>query len=429
VQLSRLREHVQVKYNRDRRNFFWLLRAFGMLSGNRWISSSAALLSWCMLAVAAQAAETLPPGLVKEQPVSGRFVKTEQGYMVPYQQAIPGTDVTFEMQPIPGGKFLLGSPESQPGHKPDEAPQVEVAVEPFWMSTYEVTWNEYKQYMSMYVVFKKLVSAKLQLVTAENKPWVVTAPSSLYDPTFTFKLGDDPKQPAVTMSQFAAKQYTKWISGITGHYFRLPTEAEWEYACRAGSTAAYSFGDDVEQLRDYGWYFDNAGERMHQVGEKKANAWGLFDMHGNVGEWVIDEYTKDGHQRLAGKGTVSWRDAIAWPTKLYPRIVKGGGFEDDAVGCRVAARRKSDDDDWREEDPNFPQSPWWFTSQPALSVGFRPIRPLNVPPLAEQNKFWNADIEQLQGDVDQRIDQEGRGARAVANPKLMEAIKQLGESP
>ena len=389
------------------------------------------LLAIAMLSLAASvhSAEPLPPGLVKEQPASRRFVKTAQGFMVPYAQTIPGTTVTFEMQPIPGGKFLLGSPANEPGRAPTEGPQVEIEVEPFWMSTYEVTWSEYKQYMAMYQVFKKLAAAKLQPVTAANKGQIVTAPSSLYDPTFTFKLGDNPQQPAVTMSQFAAKQYTKWLSGISGVYFRLPTEAEWEYACRAGSSGAYSFSDNPSKLRDHGWFFDNAGERMHPVGQKQPNAWGLFDMHGNVGEWVIDEFTKDGHERLKDKGAIGWRDAIAWPKRLFPRVVKGGGFEDDAAGCRVAARRKSDDDDWRDEDPNFPQSPWWFTSQPALSVGFRPIRPLTVPPLAEQNKFWAADIEQLQGDVDQRIDQEGRGARALANPQLLDAIKKLNETP
>ena len=375
------------------------------------------------------AADALPPGLVKDQPASGRFVKTEKGFMVPYRQTIPGTDVSFEMQPIPGGKFLLGSPDNEKGRKADEGPQVEVQVEPFWMGTYEVTWAEYKQYMAMYVIFKKLTAAKLQPFAPESKHEIVTAPSSLYDPTFTFKLGDDPKQPAVTMSQFAAKQYTKWLSGITGQYFRLPTEAEWEYACRAGSTAAYSFGDDPKQLGEAGWFFDNSSERMHRVGEKKPNAWGLFDMHGNVGEWVIDDYTKEGFERLKGKANVTWRDAIAWPTKLFPRVVKGGGFEDDASGCRVAARRKSDDDDWREEDPNFPQSPWWFTSQPALSVGFRPIRPLAGADPMERVKFWDSDLEQLQADVDQRIDQEGRGARALANPQLLEAIKKLDEMP
>jgi sulfatase modifying factor 1 len=374
-----------------------------------------------------RAADETLPGLVKEQPTAGRFVKTEQGYMVPYVQTIPGTDVTFQMQPIPGGRLLLGSAESEAGHKSDEGPQIEIEIEPFWMSSYEVTWAEYKHYMSMYVLFKKVGAAKLQPITAQNKHEIVTAPSSLYDPTFTFKLGGEPKQPAVTMSQFAAKQYTKWLGGITGQFLRLPTEAEWEFACRAGSTGAYSFGSDAAQLGNYAWYFDNSSERMHPVGEKRPNDWGLFDMHGNVSEWVIDGYTANGHERLKGKGVVPWSSAIAWPEKLFPRIVKGGGFEDDAAGCRVAARRKSDDDEWREEDPNFPQSPWWFTSQPALSVGFRPIRPLKVPAPDERHKFWNADLEQLQADVDQRIDQEGRGARALANPQLLEAIKKLGE--
>ena len=424
--LARLRPTISADYNSG------ILRTDRMGRQGMPMMNVARIASLALLVLsplAATPADALPPGLVKDQPTSGRFVKTEQGFMVPYQQTIPGTDVTFQMQPIPGGKLLLGSPESEKGHKPDEAPQVEVEIEPFWMSTYEVTWQEYKQFMAMYVVFKKLGAAKLQPVTPTNKLEIVTAPSSLYDPTFTFKLGDNPKQPAVTMSQFAAKQYTKWISGITGQTFRLPTEAEWEYACRAGSTAAYSFGDDPKMLRDYGWFFDNASERMHLVGEKKPNAWGLFDMHGNVSEWVIDGYTNDGHERLKEKKLVAWREAIAWPKKLFPRVVKGGGFEDDAAGCRVAARRKSDDDNWREEDPNFPQSPWWFTSQPALSVGFRPIRPLAAPPVAERNKFWDADLEQLQADVDQRIDQEGRGARALANPQLLDAIKKLSEMP
>lgn len=372
---------------------------------------------------AALAAEV--PGLAPEQPASGRFVQTDRGYMVPYKTTIPGSEVTFEMQPIPGGTFKLGSPASEKGHKPEEQPQIEVRIEPFWMASREVTWAEYKLYMGMHDLFKKLSAAKLNPATAANKHLIVTAPSNLYDPTFTFKLGQEPNLPAVTMSQFAAKQYTKWLSGLTGQVFRLPTEAEWEFACRAGTTTAYSFGDDPAQLMDYGWFFENAGERMHLVGQKKPNPWGLFDMHGNVGEWVLDAYTPDGYVRLKDKGVVPWTEAIGWPKKLYPRVVRGGGFEDDAPGCRSAARRKSDDDDWREEDPNFPQSPWWFTSQPALSVGFRPIRPLVEPPLAERGKFWDADLEQLQADVDQRIDNEGRGARGVASPELPAAIKKL----
>jgi formylglycine-generating enzyme required for sulfatase activity len=376
-----------------------------------------------------QAADAPTPGLVPDQPASGRFVKTERGYMVPYKLTIPGTEATIEMQPVPGGTFKLGSSEAQAGRKPDEGPQVAVEIEPFWIAAYEITWDQYKPYMAMYDLFKKLKAANLLEINDTNKHLIVTAPSNLYDPTFTFKLGAQPKQPAVTMSQFAAKQYTKWLSGLVGHYYRLPSEAEWEYACRAGTTTAYSFGDDPSQLSDYGWFYDNGGETTHLVGQKKANPWSLFDMHGNVGEWVLDEYTKNGYETLAAKSAgkpLSWQEAIAWPKKLYPRVVRGGGWDDDAAGCRSAARRKSDDDGWREEDPNFPQSPWWFTSQPALSVGFRPIRPLNEPPsAAERNKYWDADIEQIQGDVDHRIDNEGRGARGISTPELPATIKKL----
>ncbi|MEX2175580.1 MAG: formylglycine-generating enzyme family protein [Pirellulaceae bacterium] len=364
------------------------------------------------------------PGLVSEQPATGRFVKTERGFMVPYTVTIPGTDATFEMQPIPGGKVKIGSPSSERGHKPEEAPQFEVEIEPFWMSTYEVTWDEYKQYMAMHDKFKRLLSAKMLPITQANKQDVVTAPSSLYDPTFTFKQGADPKQPAVTMSQFAAKQYTQWLSGVTGQFYRLPSEAEWEHAARAGTTTAYFFGDDPDQLGEYAWYYDNASETTHLVGQKKPSPWGLYDIHGNVGEWCLDQLTKAGYQRFGGK-TVGWQEAILWPTKLYPRVIRGGGWDEDADRLRSAARRGSDDDEWRIEDPNFPQSPWWFTSEPALSVGFRPIRPLHEPAKAERNKYWDANLAQLQSDVDQRIDQEGRGARGVATKELIEAIENL----
>ena len=117
--------------------------------------------------------------------------------------------------------------------------------------------------------------------------------------------------------------------------------------------------------------------------------------------------------------------AVAWPTRLYPRVIRGGGWDEDAGRLRSAARRKSDDDDWRGEDPNFPQSPWWFTSEPALSVGMRLVRPLHEPPAGERSKFWEADLPQIQADVDQRIESEGRGARGPVSPDLPAAIKRL----
>ena len=377
----------------------------------------------CSKVSTVSAAETL--GLVATQPASGRFVKTDRGYMVPYTAKIPGTNVEYEMQPIPGGKFLCGSPASEPKRGKDEGPQFEVEVAPFWIGAKEIRWAEYKQYMALHDIFKTFVSEKLRLITPENKHQVITAPSNLYDPSFTFSLGDEPQLPAVTMSQYAAKQYTKWMTGITGHFHRLPTEAEWEYACRAGTTTAYYFGDDPKLLKEYEWFFDNSNETTHDVGKKKPNPWGLYDMHGNVQEWVLDEYKPDTYAKFAGK-PVTAANAIVWPTKLFPRSVRGGCFDDPPELCRSARRRASNDDEWRAEDPNIPKSPWWFTNRLAIGVGMRIVRMLDEPPVADRKKFWDADLPQIVEHTELRIDQEGRGARGVADLDLPAAIKKLG---
>ena len=364
------------------------------------------------------------PGLVDSPPATGRSVKTARGYMVPYESNLPGTDVKFSMQPCPGGRLRLGSPAGETGRGDDEGPVVEIEIQPFWIATHEVTWAEYKQYMGLHDKFKKIQQAQLLPVNDARKPWIVTAPSKLYDTGFTFQLGEDPAQPAVTMSHFAARQYTKWLSGISGIEYRLPTEAEWEYACRAGSHTAYAFGDDAGPLGDYAWYFDNAKDTTHKVGLKKPNAWGLHDMHGNVGEWVLDEYSESAYAKL-GAGPVTSEAAVRWPTKLFPRVVRGGSWDDDANRCRSAARRQSHDDDWRGEDPNVPKSPWWFTSQPSLSVGFRIVRPLAPIPESWRTRVWDADLPSVREDADRRIDFDGRGARGVATPELVETLRTL----
>jgi formylglycine-generating enzyme required for sulfatase activity len=366
-------------------------------------------------------------GLVKEKPAEGFFVETDQGFMVSYEATIPGTEVTYKMTPIPGGTFKMGSPASEEGRGDDEGPQVEIVVEPCWIGVYEITWAEYKSYMAMCDVFTGFQTQRMRPVSDDNRVDAVTAPSNLYDPTFTFQSGSKPRQPALSMSQFAAKQYTKWLSLLTGRFYRLPTESEWEYACRAGTTTAYSFGDDASKLDDYAWHYDNADDKTHEVGLKKPNPWGLYDVHGNVGEWVLDAYSEDGYKRLEGKTTKA-ADAVNWPTKLYPRVVRGGTWDFDPEECRSAARLPSSDDEWRREDPNFPQSPWWFTSGDALGIGFRILRPLTPPAeRKDREKVWNADIEQVQLDADNRIDSEGRGSRGVVDGTLPAAIKELQE--
>jgi len=355
-------------------------------------------------------------GLSPTQPASGPFVKTDKGYMIPYKAKIPGSDVEYEMIPVPGGKFLLGSPASEADRKPSEGPQVEVTVEPFWIGKYEVTWAEYKFFMAMYNIIKGINANKQRLVTKDNEADAVTFPSQLYDPTFTFEKGDDAKLPAVSMSQFAAKQYTKWLSLMSGRVYRLPSEAEWEYACRAGTKTAFSFGDDPAKLGEYGWTKENSDENPHKVGLKKPNPWGLYDIHGNVAEWCLDQYAEDTYKKLAGK-PVKASEAIAWPTKLFPRIARGGSWDDDPDLARSAARIESNDKEWTDSDPNLPKSPWWLTDGMALSLGMRLVRPLDAPAKKDCLKFWDSDVPSIMEAANARMSQ-GRGAYGLVDEEL-----------
>jgi len=390
---------------------------------------------YCLLFVAMSGAIALPvaasettPGLVREKPEDGPAIATDQGYMVPYTETIPGTEVSFEMVPIPGGKFLMGSPPDEEHREEDEGPQVEIEVPPMWVGKHEVTWQEYKLFMDLCTVFEKLDDLDLRQVKEENELDAITAPSKLYDPSFTFSAGDGPTHPAVSMSQYAAKQYTKWLSLLVDRFYRLPTEAEWEYACRAGTTTVYHFGDDPEELEKYAWYYDNADWETQPVGGKLPNAWGLYDMHGNASEWVLDQYEADWYAQLhSADRPLTAAEALNWPEKLFPRVLRGGSWNVDPEQCRSASRRQSHDDDWRSYDPNVPQSPWWFASDESQDVGFRIVRPLVAPEREEREQFWEADVEVIRRTVERRIDHEGRGKRGLVDDKLPEAIRELAE--
>src|SRR5262249_26227630 len=156
--------------------------------------------------------------------------------------------VKFEMIPIPGGTYLMGSPANEPGRKDDEGPQHPVTIQPFWMGKCEVTWDEYDRYRkeeavdSPEVIEKKL-KANADALTGPTKP----------DADETSGHGRE-GNPVLCITHHAAMEYCRWLSAKTGKYYRLPTEAEWEWAARAGTTTAYSFGNDAEKLGDYAWY-------------------------------------------------------------------------------------------------------------------------------------------------------------------------------
>jgi formylglycine-generating enzyme required for sulfatase activity len=346
--------------------------------------------------------------------------------MVPYEETIPGTEVAFRMVPVPGGTVHVGSPEGEADRTSDEGPQFDAAIDPFWMGSCEVSWGEYKAYMSACDLFKALESANVRKVTPENEADAVTAPSNLYDPTTTFTNGEDPLLPAVTMTQFAARQYTKWLSGLTARFYRLPTEAEWEYACRAGTTTPWNTGADAATLEAAAWFADNSDETTHPVGEKEPNSFGLHDMHGNVAEWVLDELVPGGYARQAAlPRPVPAAAAAVWPERLSPRVVRGGSYYDEPAQCRSAARRGSEDLPWKDVDPNLPKSPWWYTEEPALGVGMRVVRPLTPPDLAARRRWGDADIESIRADTADRL-QQGRGARGLVDPELPAVLKAEG---
>lgn len=303
------------------------------------------------------------------------FGPEEKGYI----QNIPGTPEVIEMAFIPGGTFSMGSPKSEQGHFGDEGPQHLVEVAPFWMGKFEITWDLYELFISRGIDKKRPATVSGKEVEID-----VAAVSGATQPytEMSFGMGVE-GYPAICMTQLAAVKFCEWLSAMTGNFYRLPTEAEWEYACRAGTKTAYSFGDTPSNLDIYAWHEGNSGGAYHKVGQKEPNPWGLYDMHGNVSEWTLDQYVPTVYNTRKRK-TVD--NPLQIPTKTYPRVVRGGAWSDKPNRLRSAARRPSSKK-WKKRDPQIPKSLWWHTDAPF--VGFRVVRPLETPSPLEQNKYWN----------------------------------------
>lgn len=229
-----------------------------------------------------------------------------------YVDTIAGTTVTFEMIPVPGGSVEVGG-ES-------------VEVAPLWFGKTEISWDEYDVY-TYQLDRPEDAPPEVDAVSRPSKPYVVPGES------FGHR-----GNPALAMTYRAAQQYAEWLSEKTGHQYRLPTEAEWEYACEAGLV-------EGQELDDVAWYWDNANSQAHQLGSKAANAFGLYDMQGNVAEWVV------GHD-----GTP---------------VVKGGSWNDDPEELDCSARQQQTPA-WNMTDPQLPKSRWWLSDAPF--VGFRLVR-------------------------------------------------------
>jgi formylglycine-generating enzyme required for sulfatase activity len=316
--------------------------------------------------------------IVKQPPAKN------QAEMKGYTNFIPGTTVKYSMVPIPGGEFLMGSPATEKGRRADEGPQHKVKIPPFWMGQFEVTWNEYELFM--YPDQEKALTVETNSPYLDKVSDAVTRPTKPYvEMSFGMGKGD---YPAISMTHHAASKYCEWLSAKTGHFYRLPTEAEWEYAARAGTTTAYFFGDDPARLKEFAWTAHNSDFKYQKVGRKKANPWGLFDIYGNVMEWCLDQYDPAFYANSAGSSIVDpWNKS----TTPYPHVARGGHWDDEDLALFRSASRRFSTPQWKQQDPQLPKSIWYHTD--AQWLGIRLVRPLEVPSPEEMQKLWNNGVE------------------------------------
>jgi formylglycine-generating enzyme required for sulfatase activity len=287
---------------------------------------------------------------------------------------IPGTDQVLEMVWFPTGVYAVGSPADEEGREDDEGLPRMVDLTGFWISTTEVTADAYAPFRHRNFDDGSAVEGVAYDADA------VTRPSPPYeDPGHG--LGDG-SHPATGMTRWNALHYAWWLSSKTGRFFRLPTEAEWEVACRIGWEDAEPALESAEALAAVAWYEANAGDTHRPVATREPSAWGLHDMSGNVAEWVLDDY-----------------DAAAWadvPAQRAgdPRVgglrrgrglVKGGAFDDPAARVRCG-ERTPEASAWKRRDPQIPKSRWWNTDAP--HVGFRLVVPTGVMSRAQVQEWF-----------------------------------------
>ena len=296
-----------------------------------------------------------------------------QSKLQDYTLDFPGTSLKLEMIAIPAGTFVMGGNTQSPE---EEKPPHKVQLDEFWMAKYETTWDLYNLYLERSIEdqeFQKsdIIKVDIDAVSGATIPYV----------DMSLGMGKGKDLPVGNVTYLAASQFCKWLSAKTGDFYRLPTEAEWEYAARAGSNSSYFFGEDPMALANFALYAANSDASYHKVGEKQPNSWGLYDVYGNVAEWTLDAYDPKYYKSTY---KIS-KNPFNVPTSVYPNSVRGGSYKDDAFKLRSSARFFSSKE-WKRRDPQFPKSKWWNTDAPF--VGFRIVRDPNPPSAQELKKYW-----------------------------------------
>lgn len=309
-----------------------------------------------------------------------------------FSETLPGTNAALRMIAVPGGEFTIGSPDKEPYHRKDESPQKNVRISPFFMSEVEVTWRQFWAFYNETMSEGRTPPAKIYANNSRSDIDAVSGPTPPFGfPDQGWGMGD---RPAITMTHYAAETFCQWLSLKTGRTYRLPTEAEWEYAARGGTSTPYFFdgdpkkfskenfwnkfsGADTTMISRYIIYDANSSDQTQEASKVKANPFGLKNMLGNVMEYCADKYSEDAYSRL--------QDGVLDPpaaTDGNEYVVRGGDYSSDASSVRCSSRGRTFNDDWLRTDPQNPKSIWWYSD--IKGIGFRVV--CEVPDGVSTNK-------------------------------------------
>lgn len=296
-----------------------------------------------------------------------------------FAEQIPATDVSIRMVAVPGGTFQMGSNEKERYSQADEYPRHSVTVSPFFMSEMEITWDQYWAFYAETMSEGRTPPEDVYANNSREDVDAISGPTPPFGyPDQGWGMGD---RPAITMTWYAAKTFCQWLSLKTGRHYRLPTEAEWEYAARGGTETPYFFegkpadftnnrflnrilGADTTGINRYAIYANNSRSRTHEPSRVAANPFGLKNMLGNVLEYCSDWYAEDAYHQVPD-GALDPQG----PASGTERVVRGGNYADDAVNLRSAARAHTEHDNWLRTDPQNPKSIWWYSDM--KGIGFR----------------------------------------------------------
>jgi formylglycine-generating enzyme required for sulfatase activity len=290
-----------------------------------------------------------------------------------------GREISFDMVLIPGGSFLMGSPADEVGRKDDEGPQHEVSLDQFYLCTKETNLELFQAYYQETLTAKKdLIDVPQKKKKTSDDVDAITGPTPVYG---DLSMGYEETHPAIGMTWHNAMTFCKWLSKKTGRKYRLPTEAEWEYACRAGTRNVYSFGDTAKQLEEFTRFNANSDGENFEAAQQKPNPWGIYDMSGNVYEWVFDFYSPIAYKEAA-KNSPAINPKGPKTGKVH--AARGGDYTSPIENLRCASRA-FEEEWWRSGDPQLPKSKWWLPKMDF--IGFRVARSIEADTKNKSDKL------------------------------------------